>query len=110
MMAEAALSFRAVALTRALLFSLPAQNRRIQVEVKALWRGYYQGVQPRPYRTPKRLNMALRETPKKARMVSSLGNRLMPRIVCKARSPRSQSVCAKRLAPVTTASKNAVNV
>jgi len=42
MMAEAALVFRVVALTRALLFSLPAQNRRIQVEIKAFWRGYSQ--------------------------------------------------------------------
>jgi hypothetical protein len=47
---------------------------------------------------------------KNARTVSSPGNRLMPRMACNARSPRSQSVCAKRLAPVTTASKNAVNV
>ena len=34
----------------------------------------------------------------------------MPSSACKARSPRSQSTCAKRLAPVTTAKRNAVKV
>jgi len=47
---------------------------------------------------------------KNARTVSSPGNRAIPRSACKARSPRNQSVWAKRLAPVTTAKKNAVKV
>ncbi len=47
---------------------------------------------------------------KKSRTVSSPGNQPMPSSACKARAPRSQSTCAKRLAPVTTAKKNAEKV
>jgi hypothetical protein len=54
--------------------------------------------------------MSLREPAENARTVSSPGKRSIPGSACKARSPRCQSECAKRLAPVTTAKKNAVNV
>jgi len=44
------------------------------------------------------------------RIVPSLGNRFIPKSACKARSARSIELCANRLAPATTATRNAVKV